>query len=334
MPPEPTLRLASFAPLVRCWVCGATDLARVHQGIFDLDPYREQDPDLAAYTGGPLWLRRCASCGFGQPEALPALPRYFDRMYDQRWSADWIASEFDSSVKALIFRDVLSFLNQRVAADRRTLLDIGAHVGRFMHEARLAGWTAEGIELNPRTAAYAARRTGLPVYGANAESVAMDGRRFGAVSLIDVLEHIPDPVRMLRTAARLTEPGGWIAVKVPCGPSQLRKERVRAALRRDYRATIADNLVHVNHFSPRALRLALERAGFTNVAVKPAAPELPAGPDGAAHGLGAFLRLSIFRLARVVPGGVHLPLTLHLQAYGCLDAGSAPVEATEGGDGT
>ena len=40
-----------------------------------------------------------------------------------------------------------------------TLL-LGAHAGRFMHLAQHAGWDVEGIELNPRTAECAARRTG------------------------------------------------------------------------------------------------------------------------------------------------------------------------------
>jgi hypothetical protein len=55
--------------------------------------------------------------------------------------------------------------------------------------------------------------------------------------------------------------GGWVAIKVPCGPAQLLKETWRAR-RSGYRATLADNLVHINHFSPRALRTSLERAGF------------------------------------------------------------------------
>ena len=49
----------------------------------------------------------------------------------------------------------------------------------------------------------------------------------------------------------LLAPGGWTAVKVPSGPGQLRKEQWRGRLLRGYRPTLADNLVHVNHFSPR-----------------------------------------------------------------------------------
>src|SRR3989442_7539936 len=110
------------------------------------------------------------------------------------------------------------------------LLDVGAHTGRFLHLAREAGWDAEGIELNPRTAAYAAARTGLPVHQMNAQALTDRGRRYDAVVLTDVLEHIPEPVDLLTALASVSKPGGVIVVKVPCGPSQVVQERVLAAV--------------------------------------------------------------------------------------------------------
>src|SRR5205814_9100250 len=65
-----------------------------------------------------------------------------------------------------------------------------------------------------------------------------------------------------------------------------------------YRPTLADNLVHVNHFTPASLRLALERSGFTGVRVTAAAPEMPDGRP-----LDRVLRRAIFAAARL-PGGV------------------------------
>ena len=46
--------------------------------------------------------------------ALPALPRYFDRMYDQRWSEDWIVREHHAGYKDLIFADILDALDRAV----------------------------------------------------------------------------------------------------------------------------------------------------------------------------------------------------------------------------
>jgi SAM-dependent methyltransferase len=305
---------AAFDPVTSCWICGGTDLSPIHTLRFDLAIYATQDPELAAYTGEHLSLCRCAGCGFAQPEALPALPRYFDRMYDQRWSQDWIRNEFEAEYKDAIFHGILDALAKRLPLTRRRLLDVGAHAGRFVSLARQAGWAAEGLELNPQTAAYAAQRTGASIRQLNVHDVDVGTAGYDAITVTDVLEHIPDPVGVLSRVAALLSPGGWVAVKVPCGRSQLIKERWRGRLVRGYRPTLADNLVHVSHFSPKALRSAMARAGFADVTIEPGLPELP--PDGGARGAASrLLRRTLHTTARLVPGGVHLPISLNLQAY-------------------
>jgi SAM-dependent methyltransferase len=298
----------SFAPIDACWICAHRTLTRYHDFGLDFSPYAGQDAELAAYTGSRLWLARCGSCGFGQPNALPTLPGFFARMYDQRWSDDWVAQEFDAEYKDVIFRTILRELAQRRPA-KGALLDIGAHAGRFMWLAQAQGWRVEGVELNPRTAECAARRTGAPVHRVDARDLAAQGRRYAAVCLTDVLEHIPEPLQVLATAASLLEDHGCIAIKVPCGVSQWRKEHVLSMLRPGYTVSLADNLVHVNHFSPASLRTALERTGFTDVAIQTAAPELPRS-----SALSRAVRMAIYAAGRL-PGAVRTPLALNLQAY-------------------
>jgi len=129
-----------------------------------------------------------------------------------------------------------------------------------------------------------------------------------------VLEHIPHPVPILARAGGLLAPGGWIAVKVPSGPSQLFKEGWRGRLQRGYRPTVADNLVHVSHFSAGSLRLALERAGFSSITIQPGAPELPEGA-GVPALVSRASRRALHLAASAIPAAVHSPLALNLQAY-------------------
>lgn len=303
---------AGFAPVARCWVCGEGSFAHGYEARFDLSAFAQQDPPLAAYTGEPIAIRRCTACGFSQPAALPALDRYFDRIYDQRWALDWVEAEHTAVYKDDIFADALAALDSRRAlfaeatAGKPRLLDVGAHAGRLMSLAKGAGWDVEGIELNPRTAARAAASTGAVVHQGNIFSVDPHAP-FDAVSLIDVLEHIPDPRRALARAASWLRPGGAIVVKVPNGAAQRLKESVRAVVRPGYRPSLADNLVHVNHFTPASLQLALERSGFTAVRVTVAAPEMPDARWS------RVVRRAVF-LGAWLPGGVHTPLALNLQA--------------------
>jgi SAM-dependent methyltransferase len=316
---------AGFADVHACWVCGGHQLTREHDAVLDLDVYRDQHPELAAYTGETVWFRTCAACGFTQPERLPSLPGFFDRLYDQLWAPDWIQQEFESDYKDLIFQVILQGLDARTTA-KGSLLDVGAHAGRFIHLARQAGWQPEGIELNPRTASFAATRTGLPVHSTNVDRMAICRERYSAITLIDVLEHVPDPLALLARVTGALAPAGWIVVKVPSGPAQRQKERARALLHRGYRARLADNLVHVNHFSPGALRTSFERVGLSRITVEIAPPELPP-TNGHRMTASNLLRRSLYFCGRQFPGGVHTPLALNLLAFGqraskqCQDAG-------------
>jgi SAM-dependent methyltransferase len=304
---------AGFQAAGPCWVCGSGDQRPVHQNVFDLAIYRDQDPQLAEYTGEAVAMVRCLRCGFTQPAHLPALDRYFQRMYDQRWSPGWVASEFESGAKRAIFDTILDALERRLPPARRSLLDIGAHGGTLVAMAQSRGWRAEGMEPNPTTAAYARERTRAVVHDGPMSDLAALGPRFDAVTLIDVLEHIPYPVETLRAAARVMAPGGCIAIKVPCGPNQLRKERMRAAIGRADRVSVADNLVHVSHFTPGSLRLALERSGFADIVLTVGRPERVDGTGARAMATNA-LRSAVYAAARVL-GGARSPIAFNLQAY-------------------
>ena len=313
MPPS---KESLFEPVRSCWICGTAGLRPCAPLIMDLSIYHEQDPELSEYRNLQLDLLECPSCGFAQPEALPTLPRFFDRMYDQHWSADWIANEFTSGYRDLVFGTVLGTLERLSRGRKGRLLDVGAHAGRLLHLAKACGWKGEGIELNPRTRAYAESATGLTVHGINARELADTGSRYRAVTLIDVLEHIPEPVGLLRTLFALLEPGGVLVIKVPNGRAQRWKEWVKARILPAYRPTLADNLVHVNHFGPRSLRCALEAAGFDDVEIRQGAPEEVA-PVGGLRGLlhnrirPAFVA---YYLLKTLPSRLAAPLYLHLQA--------------------
>ena len=156
--------------------------------------------------------------------------------------------------------------------------------------------------------------TGLPLLASAGTHEVGVWRLAPGFTLIDVLEHIPYPIALLSKVRDAVEPGGWIVVKVPSGPAQRAKENFRALLRRGYRPRLADNLVHVSHFSPASLRRGLERAGWREIAVAVGPPEFPPAA-GVAGRISNLARHTVYLAGRSVPGGVHTPLALNLLAY-------------------
>jgi 2-polyprenyl-3-methyl-5-hydroxy-6-metoxy-1,4-benzoquinol methylase len=97
----------------------------------------------------------------------------------------------------------------------RTVLDLGCGSGCALDAAKRAGLVTYGIELS-RTAAAEATRKGHTIFPVLLDDLdpTWEGK-FDLISLNQVLEHVPDPVELVRLCVRFLSPGGAIAIAVP-----------------------------------------------------------------------------------------------------------------------
>jgi len=107
--------------------------------------------------------------------------------------------------------------NARFAIEHglRTILDVGCGTGDALDAAKKVGLKTFGVELNPSAGEVAARK-GHKVFPVLLQK--MDPERdgvFDLISLNQLLEHVPDPVGLIRQCARFLSPAGVIAIAVP-----------------------------------------------------------------------------------------------------------------------
>jgi SAM-dependent methyltransferase len=100
------------------------------------------------------------------------------------------------------------------AGEKGTLLDVGCGVGDFLVLARAEGWHCTGIEISPEAAAVA-RARGFDVIVGDATEVPLPPARFDCVRCAHTLEHVPDPVRLLRRLREAADDDATIEVIVP-----------------------------------------------------------------------------------------------------------------------
>jgi 2-polyprenyl-3-methyl-5-hydroxy-6-metoxy-1,4-benzoquinol methylase len=134
------------------------------------------------------------------------------------------------------------------------LIDIGAATGFFLGLARQRGWEVAGIEPS-EYAASLARSKGLDVRTAVAGSCQFPQASFDAITMWDVIEHIPDPRRAFSSVATFLKPGGLIALNTPNSESL-----VARALKTKWHLVVPPE--HLNLFSKKSLRRLLEDHGF------------------------------------------------------------------------
>jgi len=95
------------------------------------------------------------------------------------------------------------------------LLDVGCGGGVFLARMRELGWDVRGVEPDPEAAALGRRELGLDIFVGELEQAGFSERSFDAVTLNHMIEHVHDPVRLLRHAWRLVRPNGRLVVITP-----------------------------------------------------------------------------------------------------------------------
>ncbi|WP_455230220.1 class I SAM-dependent methyltransferase [Geopseudomonas aromaticivorans] len=94
------------------------------------------------------------------------------------------------------------------------LLEVGFGNGGFLKLATEAGWSAEGIDPDQK-AVEAARSRGLNVRCASAEDLKSESGSYDMIVLCHVIEHVHDPLLVLRELYRLLTPGGTLWLDTP-----------------------------------------------------------------------------------------------------------------------
>jgi len=129
------------------------------------------------------------------------------------------------------------------------LVEGGVGSARNLIEFRAAGYEVAGLDVMPAAVAHARQRGVDEVFEHDlGEPWPLAEASTRVVVLLDVLEHLADPVTVLRHARRTLEPGGGIVLTVPA-----------------YRWLFGDwdrSLGHFRRYSSRELRRQAAEAGF------------------------------------------------------------------------
>lgn len=140
------------------------------------------------------------------------------------------------------------------------LLDVGCGDGRFLHSMKARGWIASGVEVDCKAVEQAKKKFGLDVKLGTLAEANFPESCFDAVTLRHVIEHLPDPVGVLRECRRVLKPGGRLVVVTPNTASlghQLFAEHWLGL----------DQPRHLMIYSPSSIALCARQSGLDNYQV-------------------------------------------------------------------
>jgi 2-polyprenyl-3-methyl-5-hydroxy-6-metoxy-1,4-benzoquinol methylase len=148
------------------------------------------------------------------------------------------------------------------------ILEIGSGHGGFVALARWAGFEAVGLEISPWVVDFAKETFQIPMLLGSVENQVLQPSSLGAVILMDVLEHFPDPCGTMRTCFDWLKPDGIFLVQTPKYSGDSTYDQLVARKDRFLEQLKADE--HLFLFSEKSIRVFFERLGAPHIHFEPA----------------------------------------------------------------
>ena len=140
------------------------------------------------------------------------------------------------------------------------LLDVGCGVGAFLRSMSHLGWTAEGVDTDPRVIE-ACRRNGVRAHLGTLEEMNFPSESFDVVTASHVIEHMYDPAAFLAEIRRVLKIGGRVCLRTPnidsLGHKRFRQNWLGLEVPR-----------HLYLFSPRTLAQVAHAGGFRSAEIR------------------------------------------------------------------
>jgi SAM-dependent methyltransferase len=247
---------------------------------------------------GRVKLYRCRTCGFvslfPDPGGDPLICEY-DDFYSLEFTEQ---GPVQYPERQEIAQDIVRRI--RASKPHGKLLDVGCGDGYFLSLCR-PFYDCLGVDPSAALADYAERQAQVPVEKALYEADTFPAESFDVISIIQVLEHLPNPREILRAAYEDLRPGGLLVVEVPSirAPHFLvyRFTGLKLAVE-NHRGIIT---CHFGYYEPRTLERVVVSCGFKK-------PRIVTGRWAAKHDgvMGAIGRVADPVLDRPRIGGILL----------------------------
>lgn len=202
---------------------------------------------------------RCLNCGLVSLHPRPTVQELMKNYEDYLPTPSEEIDKWEKMVKQIIDKSA-DLIEARTNTSRGKLLDVGCGYGFFLKEMKLRGWEVEGVEVSQTGRQYSQDKWSIHVYSQPLEDLDIPENSFDVVTLFYLIEHVNDPLVLLREVNRIIRPGGLILLRWPHTTPIV---RILGPLSR--KLDLYHTPYHLYDFSPETMKMLLAITDFKNV---------------------------------------------------------------------
>lgn len=200
---------------------------------------------------------KCEKCGFRFTNPRPAeheIGKYYqsEEYISHSNTSKGIVNRLYQMVRKHTLKKKLKLVNS--LSKKGAILDIGCGTGNFLDTCKQDGWSATGIEPDPKARQFAKENYGLDVREEAALSN-LPSSSYEIITMWHVLEHVHRLNERVEELKRLLKPGGTIIIAVPNSSSK------DAEMYGPYWAAW-DVPRHLYHFTPKDIETLFHNHGL------------------------------------------------------------------------
>ncbi|MBN2516923.1 MAG: class I SAM-dependent methyltransferase [Deltaproteobacteria bacterium] len=178
-----------------CMLCHASDFRTIHR--------RDR-----------WYYKQCLGCGLVSLYPKPTSQELIENYTDYLPTKNEEIAEWESMMK-LINSTSADLVESKTGISNGKLLDIGCGYGFFLNEMKNRGWQVEGVEISQTGRQYIKETWQIDVYSEPLERCNIRENSYDVVTLFYVIEHVHDPLSLLKAVHAVLKPGGRIMLRWP-----------------------------------------------------------------------------------------------------------------------
>ncbi|MES3005130.1 MAG: class I SAM-dependent methyltransferase [Patescibacteria group bacterium] len=201
-------------------------------------------------------IYKCSNC---RMLSLYKKPQTLDQVYNSEYFSGgsggfgYVNYDEDKEPMRNSFKKYLDLIT-KISNKKGKLFDVGAATGFFMSLAKVDGFEVSGVEFSD-FAAGQGRSRGFDIKTGTLDKLAIEEGGYEVVTMLDVIEHMPDPENDIKIIQKMLKQNGLVVVNTPdSGSFYARMMGI------NWHLVVPPE--HIHYFNERGIRELFTRNGF------------------------------------------------------------------------